>query len=330
MQQLHVQRMPAMTVSGLQTVTDRQLFATIPCMKNMQILATHPVQAPWEQRVQWQDRRLADRNMRSPHMRESMGAGFSLFQQGVRSSSLACKEFAMEAPFPAEGALKAVLFDVDGTLCDSDSLHYLSFRDILQQVGFQGGVPITEEFFFDNISGLVNFDIGVSLFPDWEQEKRDKFLIDKEAHFRSIVAQQLKPVQGLHALCHWIEKKGLKRAAVTNATRVNAELMISLLGLSNFFEVVIVGDECERPKPFPDPYQKALEHFGLEPDEAFVLEDSSTGIRAAVAAGIAAVGVATGHTDQSLLQAGATFVVRDFTDNKLWNALGTQPNKTLS
>lgn len=87
-----------------------------------------------------------------------------------------------------------------------------------------------------------------------------------------IAAQQLKPVEGLDALCKWIEKRGLKRAAVTNAPRANAELMISLLGLSGFFEVVIVGGECERSKPFPDPYQKALKHFGLEPNQAFVLE----------------------------------------------------------
>lgn len=236
----------------------------------------------------------------------------------------------MKTSFPAEEALKAVLFDIDGTLCDSDPLHYLSFRDMLQEVGFQGGVPIDEEFFINNISGRENFYIGASLFPDWEHDRRDKFLHDKEARFRNIAAQQLKPVEGLDALCHWIEKRGLKRAAVTNAPRANAELIISLLGLSGFFEVVIVGGECERSKPFPEPYQKALKHFGLEPNQAFVLEDSATGIRAAVAAEIAAVGVATRNPEQSLLQAGATFVISDFSDIKLWNALGTQPDKSLS
>jgi beta-phosphoglucomutase-like phosphatase (HAD superfamily) len=69
-----------------------------------------------------------------------------------------------------------------------------------------------------------------------------------------------------------VEKEGLQRAAVTNAPRKNAELMISLLGLSSFFEIVIIGGECERSKPFPDPYQNALKHFGLSPHEAFVLE----------------------------------------------------------
>lgn len=59
-------------------------------------------------------------------------------------------------------------------------------------------------------------------------------------------------------------------------------------------------------------------------------QDSATGIRAAVAAEIAAVGVATRNPEQSLLQAGATFVIRNFSDSKLWNALGIQPDKSLS
>ncbi|KAI5083187.1 hypothetical protein GOP47_0002930 [Adiantum capillus-veneris] len=282
---------------------------------------------------QLQDRMLVGASITTlelPFMRGSTKAGNLLFQQGACFSSLVCKEGAMDISFPAATALQAVLFDIDGTLCDSDPLHYYSFREMLQEVGFQGGVPITEEFFIENISGRENFYIGLSLFPDWEQDRRDKFLFDKEARFRSIAAQQLKPVEGLDTLCKWIEKRGLKRAAVTNAPRANAELMTSLLGLSSFFEVVVVGGECERAKPYPDPYQKALKHFGLQPDQAFVLEDSETGIRAAVAAGVAAVGVATRNPEQSLIEAGATFVIHDFNDEKLWKALGTQPDKALN
>lgn len=230
----------------------------------------------------------------------------------------------MAIPFPSVESLEAVFFDVDGTLCDSDPLHYQSFRDMLQEVGFQGGVPITEEYFINNISGKDNFYIGLSLFPDWDQDKRDKFLCDKEALFRSLAAKHVHPVEGLDILCRWIEERGLRRAAVTNAPRENAELMISLVGLESFFELVVLGGECERPKPFPDPYKKALKHFEISPDQALVLEDSSSGLRAAVAAGIAGLGVATRNPRDSLLEAGATFVINDFKDSQLWKALGVQ------
>jgi len=83
---------------------------------------------------------------------------------------------------------------------------------------------------------------------------------------------QLKAVDGLHDLCRWIEGRNLKRAAVTNAPRANAELMLSLLGLTDFFPVLVIGSECERAKPFPDPYLKALELIGASPDHTFIFE----------------------------------------------------------
>jgi beta-phosphoglucomutase-like phosphatase (HAD superfamily) len=72
----------------------------------------------------------------------------------------------------------------------------------------------------------------------------------------------------------WVEDHGLKRAAVTNAPRANAELMISLLGLSDFFDAVILGDDCEHAKPHPEPYLKALEVLNVSKDHTFVCEVS--------------------------------------------------------
>ncbi|QHO58236.1 Haloacid dehalogenase-like hydrolase domain-containing protein Sgpp [Arachis hypogaea] len=67
--------------------------------------------------------------------------------------------------------------------------------------------------------------------------------------FRKLTKEQVKPLNGLDKVREWIESHGLKRAAVTNAPRPNAELMISLLGLSDFFHAVIIGRECEHSKP---------------------------------------------------------------------------------
>lgn len=82
----------------------------------------------------------------------------------------------------------------------------------------------------------------------------------------------MKPVNGLYKLKKWIEDRGLKRAAVTNAPRPNAEQMISTLGLSDFFDTVVLGSDCEHAKPFPDPYLKALEILNVSKDRTFVFE----------------------------------------------------------
>ncbi|EXB70709.1 hypothetical protein L484_023895 [Morus notabilis] len=218
-------------------------------------------------------------------------------------------------------SLKAILFDIDGTLCDSDPIHYYAFREMLQEVGFNGGITITEEFFVNNISGMHNEELCRVLLPDWDLQRARKFMEDKEDLFRRLAAEQLKPVQGLENLCKWIEERGLKRAAVTNAPRPNAELIISILDLTNFFEILVIGNECDRAKPFPDPYLKALQALEVSQEHVFVLEDSVSGVKAGVAAGMPVVGLGTRNPENLLLDAGASFVIKDFDDPKLWTAL---------
>jgi beta-phosphoglucomutase-like phosphatase (HAD superfamily) len=79
-------------------------------------------------------------------------------------------------------------------------------------------------------------------------------------------------VDGLQELCGWMEGRDMKRAAVTNAPRANAELMLSLLGLTDFFPVLVIGSECDRAKPFPDPYLKALQLIDASPQHTFIFE----------------------------------------------------------
>ncbi|KAG6596912.1 haloacid dehalogenase-like hydrolase domain-containing protein Sgpp [Cucurbita moschata] len=225
-----------------------------------------------------------------------------------------------KCPLAELAPVQAVLFDVDGTLCDSDPLHYYAFREMLQEIGFNGGVPIDEEFFIKNVAGKHNDDIARALFPD-DYERGLKFCDDKEAMFRRLVTEQLKPVNGLYKVKKWIEDHGLKRAAVTNAPRPNAELMISMLGLSDFFEAVIIGGECEHAKPHPEPYLKALEVLKVSKDHTFIFEDSISGIKAGVAAEMPVVGIATRNPEHLLMQAKPALLVKDYDDPKLWAAL---------
>nr|XP_027081475.1 haloacid dehalogenase-like hydrolase domain-containing protein Sgpp isoform X1 [Coffea arabica] len=254
-------------------------------------------------------------------------------------------------------ALEAVLFDVDGTLCDSDPIHYYAFRELLPETGFNGGVPITEEFYVQNFAGKHNDDVAAILFPD-DIERGLKFCEDKEAMFRRLLTiflytilqlltlcpplgivqfppvldvllvgkyrlakEQLKAVDGLYKLRKWIEDRGLRRVAVTNAPKPNAELMISLLGLSDFFEAVILGSDCTRAKPFPDPYLKALEILQVSKDHSIIFEDSFSGITAGVAAGMPVVGLTTRNPENLLMQAKPALLIKNYEDPKLWAAL---------
>ncbi|KAL8506761.1 hypothetical protein ACS0TY_017600 [Phlomoides rotata] len=234
---------------------------------------------------------------------------FLFVEQIIRSSSL-----LQLAP------LEAVLFDIDGTLCDSDPLHFDAFCEMLQEIGFNGGVPIDEDFFVKNIVGKHNKDVAFVLFPD-DHERGVKFLDDKEAMFRRIAKEKLEAVKGLYKVTKWIEDRGLKRAAVSNTPRENADLMISLLGLSDFFQAVILGNDCERAKPFPDPYLKALQLLKVSKEHTCVFEDSVSGITAGVAAGLPTVGLMTRNPAQVLMEAKPALLITDYEDPKLWSVL---------
>jgi beta-phosphoglucomutase-like phosphatase (HAD superfamily) len=162
-----------------------------------------------------------------------------------------------------------------------------------------------------------------------------------------LAAEQLKPLNGLDKVRKWIEDRGLKRAAVTNAPRANAELMLSILGLTDFFEAVIIGGECEHAKPHPEPYLKGLEALKASKDHTFIFEvcvlfsmscyrfcsysasdgpvsssqDSVSGIKAGVAAGMPVIGISTRNPEDLLMEAKPAFLIKDYDDPKLWAAL---------
>ena len=212
--------------------------------------------------------------------------------------------------------IRGVLFDIDGTLCDSDPLHFRAFQEALAAAGHSCR-PL---FFQEKISGRHNDVIAAELFPSWSLAARKSFCEDKEARFRDLVrVERLRPLPGLVDFMKLLEGKGtnIRKAAVSNAPRANAELMVSVLGLDLSFETIVVGDECERAKPFPDPYLEGMRRLGIEPRETLAFEDSPTGIKAAVAAGIRVIALTSGqsgHSAEALMAAGAYRVCKDFRD----------------
>ncbi|KAM3379709.1 hypothetical protein P3S68_012123 [Capsicum galapagoense] len=126
------------------------------------------------------------------------------------------------------------------------------------RIGYNGGVPVDEEWFVKIISGKHNDDLVAVLFPD-DHERGVNSWMTRKFCLEALAKEQLKPLNGLNKLRKWIEDRGLKRAAVTNAPRANAELCINQIGLADFFDALIVGSECKHAKPYPDPYLKALE-----------------------------------------------------------------------
>jgi len=219
--------------------------------------------------------------------------------------------------------LSAVLFDIDGTLFDSDALHLRAFQDLLEKEGFNGGRRISESFHRERISGRQNVQIVRDLLPEKNDAEGALFSAQKEARFRELAATELPALvtPGLEELLSWLVERGVLCAAVTNAPRENAELMLGAIGRSDWFKPLIIGDECSAGKPCPEPYLRAMRELGVTPDECIAFEDSPSGARAAVAAGVRTIGITSTQTAEALEQAGCVRTIDDFTDVDLWEEL---------
>lgn len=214
--------------------------------------------------------------------------------------------------------LKALIFDLDGTLTNTDPIHFQVFQQILNEQG----IEIDESDYKNQISGRTNRAILQDFFPHFSDDDIARFSEEKEARFRALAQTQIEPMPGLRALLDWIAEKDLRTAVVTNAPRLNAEFMLRGLGLSDRFEFVILGEDLPRAKPDPLPYETAIAKLNLHPQEAVVFEDSPSGIRAAIAANIPTVGVASTHAPQKLSELGIEFAIQDFCDPALAQSLG--------
>jgi HAD superfamily hydrolase (TIGR01509 family) len=210
--------------------------------------------------------------------------------------------------------LDALLFDLDGTLTLSDDIHFETWSELLK--GY--GLTIDAEFYNQHFNGRLNEDIIRDLLPQLSFDEGLQLSGYKEAEFRRRAESRLAPMPGLLELLRWMIDRALKRAVVTNAPRDNAYFMLRSLQLEDIFPIVILGEELERGKPDPMPYQFALDGLDISPDAAIVFEDSPSGVRSAVAAGIFTIGIASNQPPDVLREAGAQLVIDDFGDRRLY------------
>lgn len=208
--------------------------------------------------------------------------------------------------------LSAIFFDLDGTLVNTDPLHFQIWQEMLKDYQLE----IDETFYKKHISGRTNELIIQDILPSLSLEKAEEFAEEKEARFREL-AKSLHPLAGLTDILDWTNKLSLKKAVVTNAPAKNAQFMLSVLGLTDTFDTVVLASDAVAGKPDPAPYQLALQRLELNPENVVTFEDSPSGIRSSVAAGIRTIGIASTHEINYLYSFGAVAVFPDFTDEGL-------------
>lgn len=205
-----------------------------------------------------------------------------------------------------------LLFDIDGTLVDTDRIHIVAFNEITSQYG----VEVDEATYKTRVSGRINEDILADLLPHVPATEHAAIGHRKEARFREM-AVDMVPLEGLIDLLDWADKVSLRYAAVTNAPHENAELVLRTLNATERFAAVVLADDLAHAKPHPLPYLTGLQRLNGDVTCSVAFEDSKTGVMSAHTAGLGVIGMTTSLDAATLKSFGASLAAPDYTDAEL-------------
>jgi beta-phosphoglucomutase family hydrolase len=213
----------------------------------------------------------------------------------------------MPKPLP-EQRIKGFIFDMDGTIVDSMPVHLCAWTSFLSSQG----ITLTPEMFEAKNRGTIREIITAFFGTGISAARRDALGAEKEALFRSMYRGKVKPVSGFPEFLRRAHAAGMKLGLASMANRANVDLVLDALGLRPFFHAIVNGDDVARGKPHPEVFNRALSQLSLLPQEALVFEDAASGIQAASAAGIKAIGLTTTHSGRELMEWGAEKAIADF------------------
>ena len=179
--------------------------------------------------------------------------------------------------------VKAVVFDMDGVIFDSERATYETWRELAEKYGFTG--LETPYWQCIGVNAARSREIFLSYYgPDfpYDQYAREA----SQNYHRKYDGGRLPLKPGVRGLLEDLQRRGVYVAIASSTRTPVVEAQIRDAGLGGFFQRIVGGDQVARSKPEPDIFLKALEGTGILPGEAVVLEDSFNGVRAAARAGM--------------------------------------------
>ena len=206
--------------------------------------------------------------------------------------------------------ITTLLFDVDGTLVDSNDFHVRAWQQVFRAAGHD----FPAEMIHDQI-GKGGDNLVPALLPDLTEEEQEKIA---EAHgplYREQYMSRVRPFPHARDLLARAKQEGLIVALATSANPEELDHYVELLDAKDLIDVTTDKGDVETTKPAPDIFEAALKKAKARPDEALVIGDTPYDVLAAERAGIRAIGLLSGgFPEEDLRAAGAIAIYKDASD----------------
>lgn len=171
--------------------------------------------------------------------------------------------------------LKLAMFDLDGTLFDTNKANYLSYKEACS-----GFCDISENFFYEHCMGK-NYKTFLPLLGVEDKENIELIHKRKSDNYKSFFSF-IRPNFSLLKIAELFKTNGIKIAIITTASRSNTSALLKFFDYDDFFDLVVTQEMTDKTKPFPDGYLYAMKYFHCTPDESIIFEDSDVGLQAAL------------------------------------------------
>jgi HAD superfamily hydrolase (TIGR01509 family) len=215
-------------------------------------------------------------------------------------------------------AAKAVIFDMDGLMYDSERLAREAYRTIEVRHGFE--LP---DSLLDSVMGFVCSEVKRRLQEYFDAEgisadARDIYRERNDLIMEMVYENGVPEKPGLRELIEYAHSADKKLAVASAASPGRVDVFLKKSGLSESFDVVVNGGDVRNGKPDPEIFLTAADRLGLAPEECLVLEDSNNGVLAAAAAGIPVIVIPDRTEPSGEAQRLAAAVLPSLTNVMIW------------
>ena len=217
--------------------------------------------------------------------------------------------------------IRAVIFDFDGVISDSEPAHYQAFNQLLADYG----VCLSKEQYYSKYLGTTDAEllrmVSTEYDTDYNGLSMDELVSRKAVIFAELIAKEDHIIEGVEQLLKSLSENNLRIAICSGASAEDINVMLKGANLKKYFEVIVSADDVEKGKPDPAGYILTLQKLNqtesdpIQPNQTAAIEDSHWGLEAAAAAGMHTIALVGSYSAEELSM--AELVINNMTELKI-------------